>query len=241
MNLNSPFTEYGIPGVNLQLTSLEEKKERMAECFESITIILPEVVFDFLKNECVVFERELKEQRREWEILDLGCGRSGIYADLFIKRKWNAVAIDLNNIFSPAKIFTNEWPCASRYQAEGKLTFIQNNITTYRFDEEHGLNRYPMVTCMDVLPYISFKDYRSLLSKIFRATAPGGFFLGNFALCEGESPLALKLWLSEVTVIRGRRDRIGDYLNQFGFQLKKIESDKLDEACFHVNFIAQKP
>jgi SAM-dependent methyltransferase len=101
--------------------------------------------------------------------LDLGSG-TGCNALELLSRGWKVLCIDKH----PMAMKTLE-SRVSRYIEEKKAILSRTDITECRPPKDS----YHLVLCINTLSYIKPLKLKALMEKIFSATKPGGFFIGN--------------------------------------------------------------
>ncbi len=146
-----------LQGSLLSPTAKEAYKKEVLSCNTA-----DETIIDFCAN-----------APNEGTLADLGCG-SGINSIPFLEKNWKVVAIDsasevlekyrLKVAIINKTLLTN-----------GSLQLIHTDVSTYAFDP----NRFDVVLCTDLLPYIRPKQIQSLLQKIYVSLKVNGRLFGT--------------------------------------------------------------
>lgn len=115
---------------------------------------------------------------RGGKALDIGCG-SGVNSIPLLAKGWHVIAIDR----SDGALATYQQAALAggvNYLKNGQLRLIKGDITTQEFPPD----RFDLVICVDVLPYIASKEIRRLMDKIHQSLVLDGQFFGTVFFAE---------------------------------------------------------
>jgi 2-polyprenyl-3-methyl-5-hydroxy-6-metoxy-1,4-benzoquinol methylase len=102
-------------------------------------------------------------------LLDLGCGK-GANSIPFLQLGWNVDA--MYNFGTLIEIYKKR---TQQISTMGQLRLSQGDITLEQFEK----NRYDLVICYDIFPYIDPKKIQSLMKKIYNALKTHGQLCGT--------------------------------------------------------------
>lgn len=138
----------------------------------------PEEAEKIILNNCIapapILIDFLEKISTNANVLDLGCGRGANTLPLLFKG-CQVTAVDRSATMLHKCIRSVE----RNKLDKNRLSIIKADIETVNLEGQ----KFDLIVCTDVLPYINSKKLKSVLERIFNLLNPNGFFVGDF-LCK---------------------------------------------------------